>query len=469
MPDLRLAGAFCLALLLSACGGSPADTPTKATPAHNTAPVANAGPAQEVKLGAVVTLDGSASSDADGDSLSYTWVLSARPSGSVAMLTGPTTVHPSFMADMLGSYTASLIVNDGKTNSANTATVAINVTSLPIDPTMLAMAGRAQTVAAATPAVLGDPVWLQTNPTALSYSWTLAAKPAGSTATLSSATSAQPSLTPDLAGNYTATLVASDGQRLSPPVSTTITAMAPTTFNSFVAAVSAKNCADISNLLYLVDGNYVFNHVEGNCADANFGDTLYGLTPDQILCSGGETIAGPRSSCTDASLSAMFDTMSSHPYASDLGLGSGHQVSKFVLPPASAPGATAVAFSIIDHGYTNHSVPATAIVTNDADWAALWQAHKGGNGQPIPLQPPVDFTKKIVLGLFYPQITSCQSTSITSVYYLADKLIVEYTLSLQASDVACAQYATFEGEIISIDKPADPNQAIVFQKKTVQE
>ena len=39
----------------------------------NLAPVANAGPDQTVATGATVTLDGSASSDADGDALVFSW------------------------------------------------------------------------------------------------------------------------------------------------------------------------------------------------------------------------------------------------------------------------------------------------------------------------------------------------------------------------------------------------------------
>jgi hypothetical protein len=86
--------------------------------AVNTAPVANAGPDQEVAVGAVVTLSGAGSSDANGNTLTYAWTLTSKPATSTATLTGATTVSPTFTADLAGAYVASLVVNDGTVNSA---------------------------------------------------------------------------------------------------------------------------------------------------------------------------------------------------------------------------------------------------------------------------------------------------------------------------------------------------------------
>jgi len=86
--------------------------------AANTPPVANAGPDQEVEVGEVVTLDGSGSFDINGDSITYTWTLTSKPESSTATLTGATTVSPTFTADLAGTYVATLVVNDGTTNSA---------------------------------------------------------------------------------------------------------------------------------------------------------------------------------------------------------------------------------------------------------------------------------------------------------------------------------------------------------------
>jgi hypothetical protein len=72
----------------------------------------------------VVTLNGSASSDANGDTLTYNWTLTTKPAGSVATLTSAATTAPTFTADLAGSYIVTLVVNDGLANST-AATVTI--------------------------------------------------------------------------------------------------------------------------------------------------------------------------------------------------------------------------------------------------------------------------------------------------------------------------------------------------------
>lgn len=86
--------------------------------AVNNAPVANAGPDQNVAVDALVTLTGAGSFDVNGNPLTYAWTLSSKPVGSTAVLTGATTVSPTFTADLAGTYVASLVVNDGTVNSA---------------------------------------------------------------------------------------------------------------------------------------------------------------------------------------------------------------------------------------------------------------------------------------------------------------------------------------------------------------
>jgi hypothetical protein len=82
--------------------------------ALNLPPVANAGAEQVVAVAAPVTLSGSASTDPNGDTLTYQWSLTTRPNLSTAALTNPNTVGPTFTPDLAGFYVATLTVNDGK-------------------------------------------------------------------------------------------------------------------------------------------------------------------------------------------------------------------------------------------------------------------------------------------------------------------------------------------------------------------
>ncbi|SPP66411.1 PKD domain-containing protein (fragment) [Nitrospira lenta] len=94
----------------------------------NVAPIANAGPDQSGQtVAALIHLSGSASTDGNGDLLTYSWTLITRPPGSVATLANPTTVSPAFTADLSGSYTVELVVSDGQVSSSpDTVTIIVN-------------------------------------------------------------------------------------------------------------------------------------------------------------------------------------------------------------------------------------------------------------------------------------------------------------------------------------------------------
>ncbi len=107
-----LYGQYDLALVVSdAFGASAPDAVTVSF--QNVKPVANAGLNQAVAAPSTVWLDGRASSDANGDPLTYQWSLVSRPEGSTAELSGPESAQPSFVADLPGPYVASLVVGDG--------------------------------------------------------------------------------------------------------------------------------------------------------------------------------------------------------------------------------------------------------------------------------------------------------------------------------------------------------------------
>ena len=193
------------------------------TPPVNVAPVAQAGKAQSLVTGAVVTLDASASSDANNDKLNYLWTLTSKPSGSSAVLDTPTAQKPTFKADVSGDYVASLIVNDGKLDSIAST---VKITASVGNAAPVANAGSAQTVVTATLVTLNGSASSDANGDKLAYAWTLISKPAGSTATLTADDSVSPTFTADLAGNYVATLVVNDGKVNSDLAKVTITAAA---------------------------------------------------------------------------------------------------------------------------------------------------------------------------------------------------------------------------------------------------
>src|SRR5579864_3516590 len=83
----------------------------------NSQPVANAGPNQSIQSAQTVQLDGTGSTDVDGNPLTYAWTLLNEPSGSTAALSSTTYPQPTFVADKLGTYVVQLIVNDGAVNS----------------------------------------------------------------------------------------------------------------------------------------------------------------------------------------------------------------------------------------------------------------------------------------------------------------------------------------------------------------
>src|ERR1700730_7714325 len=94
------------------------------------APVANAGPNQSATVGQTVTLDGSASTNPSGiGMLTFSWAFFSRPQGSGATLTNPTTVNPTFVVDVAGTYVITLTVSNGA--GSNTSNVTVSTTTPP--------------------------------------------------------------------------------------------------------------------------------------------------------------------------------------------------------------------------------------------------------------------------------------------------------------------------------------------------
>jgi hypothetical protein len=215
------AGTYVLSLIVN--DGKLPSTPDPITitvSAANSVPVAVAGADQNVITAAVVTLDGSASTDADKlDVLTYQWSLN-RPTGSAAALSSATAAKPTFTADVSGVYVASLIVSDGKAPSTNQSLT--RVTAAVANSAPVASAGTAQTVTGTGTVTLSGS-GTDANGDTITYKWYLTTKPTSSTATLALSTTAAPTFTPDQVGVYVATLIVNDGKVDSTPTTVTIT------------------------------------------------------------------------------------------------------------------------------------------------------------------------------------------------------------------------------------------------------
>src|SRR5919109_373924 len=100
----------------------------------NQNPIANAGTDQTVNEGDSVSLDGSASSDADGTIASYSWTQTA---GTAVTLSDASSATPSFTAPNVGSngdalaFELTVTDNDGATSTADSVSVTVNNVNQP--------------------------------------------------------------------------------------------------------------------------------------------------------------------------------------------------------------------------------------------------------------------------------------------------------------------------------------------------
>jgi RHS repeat-associated protein len=180
-------------------------------------PTANAGANQSVTNGATVHLDGSQSTDPNGFPLTYLWSFVSVPSGSSATLSSTTAVNPTFLVDKVGNFVVQLVVNNGHLSSQPAQVTVSDVFTAPT-----ANAGANQSVEVNTVVTLDGSHSTDLQGYPLTYSWTLLSAPAGSAATILNPTAVQPTLKPDLLGNYVAQLIVNDGVANSQPSTVTI-------------------------------------------------------------------------------------------------------------------------------------------------------------------------------------------------------------------------------------------------------
>ncbi len=269
--------------LLTACGGSSSsdDDSGGGATSTNTAPTANAGAEQAVSTGTLVTLDATASSDSEGDSLTYTWSISSIPDGSAASLSDNSSATPSFTADLDGSYVISLVVNDGTVDSS-ADTVTITATTPNNAP--VANAGDDQSISTGDIVSLSGESSSDSDLDSLTYAWSFTSIPDSSTATLDDETSATPSFTADLDGDYILALMVNDGSDESESDTVIITA-------------STTDCEEITPTYSytIVDTNQTLCYDESDgdsetCVGEGQDGDYEGNQPNYSFCNSGEVV-----------------------------------------------------------------------------------------------------------------------------------------------------------------------------------
>jgi len=198
------AGSYVFSVVCSdGVNSSSASQVTLTVNAVNHAPTANAGQDLEVALGSTVTLNGSASSDPDGDALTYSWT---KTSGPAVTLSGAGTVQASFTPGTVGTYVFSLTVSDGKISSTADS-VTITIVSQNTSP--VANAGSDMHAYVGDDVVLNASASYDPDLDPISYTWT---QVSGASVVIYNGNTAQAFFTPTTSGVFEFKVSVSDGQ-----------------------------------------------------------------------------------------------------------------------------------------------------------------------------------------------------------------------------------------------------------------
>ena len=182
----------------------------------NLPPVAEAGSDQEIEVGFSAQLNGSDSSDPEGDPLTYSWSQVAGPEVS---LSDPAGVRPIFLVEEVGTYVFDLIVNDGESDSEADR---VTITGSIFNEAPIARVAGSQSVEVGAVVQLDGSASSDPDGDELTFEWIA---PAG--VALDDSTIAQPQFTATEEDVYTFTLTVDDGVFRSDPVVVVITVTEP--------------------------------------------------------------------------------------------------------------------------------------------------------------------------------------------------------------------------------------------------
>ncbi|MFA9388438.1 MAG: PKD domain-containing protein, partial [Prolixibacteraceae bacterium] len=204
-PEVNVDTDYTLSLVVNdGLANSTVDELTVTVKQVNKAPVANAGADQTIDEVTLVTLDGSASSDVDGDVLTYSWTSPNGITLSSTSVAKPTFTAPEVLIDT--EYTFSLVVNDGLVNSIADE---VNVMVKQVNKAPLSNAGTDQTIDEVTLVTLDGSASSDPEGDNLTYSWTAPNGIAISSTTIAKPTFNAPEVLTDT--EYTFSLIVNDG------------------------------------------------------------------------------------------------------------------------------------------------------------------------------------------------------------------------------------------------------------------
>ena len=262
----------------------------------NNPPVANAGDNIVQDADTPIQLNGAGSYDPDGHDLIFHWGFDTAPVGSVFAgdswtLINNNTVEPTttFMPDAPGTYIVSLWVEDnfGASSSADYVVITVNDGVAPVAEAGPELAGAVGDLITLDGTRSYDP-----HSRALSYQWTFASLPSGSSLTAVDDPSGDvTTFTPDVGGVYVAALIVDNGVSSSAPDTAIVriesdVPTAPTAVTG--EPISAEDCTAVP-----VDGSGSFDPngeplaykwalvsgpAQSQATDANFADASAATT-----------------------------------------------------------------------------------------------------------------------------------------------------------------------------------------------
>jgi hypothetical protein len=255
-------------------------------------------------------------------------------------------------------------------------------------------------------------------------------------------------------GGGTGAQPARQAERFSQGVAVGEPAPTPVAMSDFQNMAREAICTETRNRLYIIDGKQVFWDHAGNCADASYEQVLFGAKPDAVLCSHGDTIAGPRTTCQDAASRSLFETIIQNLDKADLGLDGAHKVERVSFLPRA--GAQMPFERIAMDSFSGVHEKRNVVIRDEAAWARLWAEHTAGRS-PAPALPKIDFTDKMLVGVFAGDSGSgCHTIAIPHIVAGASSIRVEVDeRELQTFDV-CPAVITQAMQIVAIGRSELP-------------